>query len=454
MPATPVIAIFDIGKTNKKILLFDEDYKIVYEESAKFAETIDDDGDLCEDLDRLRLFVFDSLRCVFAKKEFAIRAINFSAYGASLVYIDNKGRPITSLYNYLKPYPDDLFQKFYSDYGGQENFSSCTASPALGSLNSGMQVYRLKYEKPQFFQQIQYVLHLPQYLSYLISGKVYSDMTSIGCHTNLWDFSTNKYHEWVEKECIRHLLPPFESYDKATTVSLEGKKCLIGTGLHDSSAALIPYLISFQEPFVLISSGTWCISLNPFNHSLLTKEELQKDCLCYIDFKGNPVKAARLFAGHIHDNQSKRIAGHFHLSPAFYQDLTFDGEIIRALKQENHETASLQHCAFEKRDLAGFASPQAAYHQLMLDLVDQQRLSTQLVLEGNKSKRIFVDGGFSNNEIYLNLLSAAFPGQEIFAASIPHASALGAALAIHEQWNSKTMPGEIIRICLKRSDGI
>jgi sugar (pentulose or hexulose) kinase len=231
-----------------------------------------------------------------------------------------------------------------------------------------------------------------------------------------------------------------------TAVCLKGNKCLIGAGLHDSSAALIPYLVSFQDPFLLISSGTWCISLNPFNHSLLSNEELQKDCLCYIDFKGNPVKASRLFAGHMHNNQSERIAGHFHVSPAFYQDLAFDDDMARELKEGNHETASLHHCAFEKIDLAGFSSPKAAYHRLMLDLVDQQRLSTQLVLEGNKSKRIFVDGGFSNNEIYMNLLSAAFPKQEIYAASIPQASALGAALAVHEQWNSKAMPQEIVRL--------
>ena len=37
----------------------------------------------------------------------------------------------------------------------------------------------------------------------------------------------------------------------------------VGAGLHDSSAALIPYLSAFREPFILLSPGTWCISLNP-----------------------------------------------------------------------------------------------------------------------------------------------------------------------------------------------
>ncbi|MGZ8538870.1 MAG: FGGY family carbohydrate kinase, partial [Flavisolibacter sp.] len=167
----PVIAIFDIGKTNKKLFLFDQNYNVLYERSARFTETIDEDGDPCENIESLRLSIFDSLRHVFAKKEFEVKALNFSTYGASFVYIDHNGDSLTPLYNYLKPYPEALKKKFYEEYGGEIEFSSQTASPVLGSLNSGMQLYRMKYEKPEVFKKIQYALHLPQYLSYLITGK-------------------------------------------------------------------------------------------------------------------------------------------------------------------------------------------------------------------------------------------------------------------------------------------
>ena len=70
MSAIPVVAIFDVGKTNKKLFLFDENYKIVFEKSARFTETTDEDGDPCENLESLRLSVFESLREVFKLKEF------------------------------------------------------------------------------------------------------------------------------------------------------------------------------------------------------------------------------------------------------------------------------------------------------------------------------------------------------------------------------------------------
>jgi sugar (pentulose or hexulose) kinase len=59
-----------------------------------------------------------------------------------------------------------------------------------------------------------------------------------------------------------------------------------------------------------------------------------------------------------------------------------------------------------------------------------------------------VDGGFSKNPIYMYLLAEAFPKIEVYAASVPQASALGAALAIHQHWNTKKLPSDIIDLKL------
>lgn len=450
MERIPVIAVIDVGKTNKKLFLFDQNYKIVYERSARFNETVDEDGDPCENLESLRLSVFDSLHQVLQNKQFDIKAINFSTYGASFVYIDQEGRSLNPLYNYLKPYPEHLKQQFYDAYGGEELFSKVTASPVLGSLNSGMQLYRLKYEKPDFYKQIKYALHLPQYLSYLISGNVYTDITSIGCHTNLWNFETNTYHEWVYKEGLIEKFPPIVSADHSFPAMFPGSNYAVGIGLHDSSAALIPYQISFHEPFVLISTGTWCISLNPFNNDPLTKEELQNDCLCYMHYLGKPVKASRIFAGQEHENQVKRIGDHFNQNPIRYRNIEFDPLVVAKLKTNTPDSRGgkmlMKDSGFATRDLSAFSSDTQAYHQLIMDIVAQQYLSTSMVLQGALTKRLFVDGGFSNNSIYMNLLAAVFQGIEVFAASMAQATAVGTALAVHKTWNKKQLPNDLIEL--------
>ena len=286
----------------------------------------------------------------------------------------------------------------------------------MGSLNSGLQLYRLKYERPALFEKIRYSLHLPQYISSIITGKNYSDITSIGCHTGLWDFQKNDYHNWVRKEAIIEKLAQIISSDAVVPVTIGGSNYAVGVGLHDSSAALIPYL-NFQYPFILISTGTWCISLNPFNHAPLTKEELEQDCLCYMSYRGKPVKASRLFAGRDHEQQLKRIADHFNQDATHYTRMQFNPEVIARLEKKNDavETGrdrklSLKHSVFAMRDLADFSSGEEAYYQLITDLVNQQLASAQLVLEGTAAKRIFVDGGFSKNDIYMNLLASVFPG--------------------------------------------
>ncbi|WP_205510130.1 FGGY-family carbohydrate kinase [Longitalea arenae] len=454
MSRTPVIAIFDIGKTNKKLFLFDEQYNIVLEKSEQFEEVKDEDGDTCEDLFALTNWVHLCLREVFADKRFQVRALNFSTYGASFVHIDKEGTPAAPLYNYLKPYPARLQEEFYKKYGGEIAFSIHTASPVLGNLNSGLQLYRLKYQKPELFDRIHYSLHLPQYMSYAVTGRAYSDITSIGCHTGLWNFPQNHYHEWIYREAINEKLAAIFPSDQLMPSQWEGQALLTGVGLHDSSAALIPYLFHFTEPFVLISTGTWCISLNPFNQTRLTYEELQQDCLCYMEYRGKPVKASRLFAGYEHEQQTKRLAAHFNVALDRYKQVAFNADLLPGLAQaadaaadnKAGRSAMVQESVFGSRDLNSFASYEVAYHQFMADLMTQQVASLNLVLHNSPVKKIFVDGGFSRNPIYMNLLANAFPKHEVYAASMAQASAMGAALSVHTAWNKNNPSHDLIEL--------
>ena len=61
MIAIPVIAIFDIGKTNKKFFLLDEEYAMVLERNVQFEEISDEDGDACEDVNLLSKWVVETL---------------------------------------------------------------------------------------------------------------------------------------------------------------------------------------------------------------------------------------------------------------------------------------------------------------------------------------------------------------------------------------------------------
>jgi L-fuculokinase len=447
-----MIAIFDAGKTNKKLFLFNEQYHIVFEQSVQIAETEDEDGFPCEDVTVLTEWVRDSLSGIIASNKDDLKAVNFSTYGASFVHVDKEGNSLTPLYNYLKPFPGKLKQAFYEKYEGEEIFSQKTASPVLGNLNSGLQLYRLKNERPELFEKIHCSLHLPQYLSSIVTRKNYSDITSIGCHTALWDFQKNNYHDWVNMEAILNKMANIFPSDGIIAGSNVHHTLAVGVGLHDSSAALMPYLFNFTEPFVLLSTGTWCISLNPFNQTALTTNELNNDCLCYMEYSGKPIKASRLFSGYEHELQTKRLAAHFNTADDHYTTIGFDARVIADLMAKNSYVniiqgkEILQQSEFAQKTLADFTDYTTAYHQLMVDIIAQQKYSTGLVIRDSGIKRIFVDGGFSKNEIFMHLLAIAFPQVEIYAATLAQASAMGAALAIHKHWNAKPVPADLIEL--------
>ena len=434
MKATPVILIFDIGKTNKKLLLFDETYNMVYESIEQFQEIKDEDGFDGEDIIKLKEWMLSSFAEIIQNTAFEIKAINFSGYGASFVLLDDNNKEITPLYNYLKPFDKVLQEKFYADYGGEQELAKLTASPVLGNLNSGMQLYRIKNELPLKFESLKTALHLPQYLSFLFTQQLFSDITSIGCHTHLWNFNTKQYHDWVSQESILDKLAPIKKSDEVIEVAvpLVPQPLKVGIGLHDSSAALVPYIHSFQAPYVLISTGTWCISLNPFNQSVLTEAELKQDCLCYISYTGNPIKASRLFAGNEHEQQIKKLAEQFNQPADYYKTVEFNKVIYINL--------------IESGTLLNMDSYEEAYHQLIFNIIQQQVASTNLILNNADVDQIFVDGGFSNNPVFMHLLAAAYPNKKVFAATLSQASSLGAAMAIHAHWNTQAIPNQLIQL--------
>lgn len=99
----PVTAIFDIGRTNKKFFLFDASFREVHREYISFAMIEDEDGCPTEDLDALRQWMLEVVQRMMDSTKYEIRALNFSAYGASFVHLDAEGKVLTPLYNYEKP---------------------------------------------------------------------------------------------------------------------------------------------------------------------------------------------------------------------------------------------------------------------------------------------------------------------------------------------------------------
>lgn len=430
---TKVTAVFDIGKTNKKFFLFDSNFLEVYREYTSFDEIVDEDGFPTENLEALEEWAKEVFDRMLDSDLFEIKALNFSCYGASMVHIDENGNPLMPLVNYLKPISDEVSNAFYDSYGPENELSRITGSPKLAMLNSGMQLFWLKKKKSEVFKKIKYSLHLPQYMSYLFTGVAVSDYTSIGCHTRLWDYEKNDYHSWVYNEGIIEKLAPIVSTKKTIPVGFKGKTIQIGVGIHDSSSALVPYMRSIKESFLLISTGTWSISINPFNAGMLTLQDIEQKSLFNMRIDGKPVKISRLFLGKEYDFQVKLLSKLFNVSDDYHKSVKFNEETLFKINQSFEYMFCWVNVSSEKmpkKTRIIHETFEFAYHQLMIELVFLQVKSTESVLENEVIERLYVNGGFSQNEVYIQLMTKYVSTMKLNAKVSSIGSALGASLVI------------------------
>ena len=430
-----VTAVFDIGKTNKKFFLFDEDFQEVYREYAKFDEIQDEDGFPTEDLHALQQWLKALFHRILEAKEFDIKAVNFSTYGASLVHLDENGEVLAPLYNYTKPLDQKIIDSFFGKYGPEMDMAVATGSPNLGMLNSGMQLYWIKHTKPDIFKKIRYSLHLPQYISYIFTGIPISEYTSIGCHTALWNYDKKDYHDWVYSEGFHKILPPIVPTETSFDINYNGKYIKIGVGIHDSSAALLPYVRSDRNKFILVSTGTWSIAMNPFSQNPLTREDVENNCINYMGINGKPVKSARLFLGNEYNIQTTKLARHFKVPTDYHKRVRFDPEVYFEIVKDFEHLFKWE----------GFSEPnmpvktripydrfEHAYHHLMAELVSLQVQSINAAAGGEPLEKLYIDGGFSDNEVYIQLLSHSLRNMELRSSNASLGSALGAAIVLSD----------------------
>jgi len=276
-------------------------------------------------------------------------------------------------------------------------------------------------------------LHLPQYLGYLLHGQAVSEHTSIGCHTAMWDFDHMDYHPWIREEDI-HLQPPIP-VGESFPVSRQGRAFEAGIGLHDSSASLAPYIFAAPAPFILLSTGTWCISMNPFNTDPLAAEELERDCLCFLGVHGKPVKSSRFFLGRIHDLNLARLEKHFSVHPGDYKRINPGQLTLRQIWEKGKRVFFRdrvpEQLVDERAALSAFASFEDAYLQLVTDLSALVVESVRMIIAKKDSTRhLYITGGFARNPVFCTMLALAFPKKKVFTSEMDNATSLGAALVI------------------------
>jgi sugar (pentulose or hexulose) kinase len=292
------VGVIDVGKSNAKVAAVDLD-------AMREAGVLTAPNRVLRagpyphyDVEGLWGFMLDGLARLH--RAHGIEALTVTTHGAAAALLDKGGGLAAPVIDYEHDGPDELAAAYDAI---RPDFAE-TGSPRLPmGLNLGAQIFWQLETQPGLAARLGHVLTWPQYWVWRLSGAMASEMTSLGCHTDLWDPAARRFSSLVERlgiggamapvakaaDRVGRLLPEIAArtgLDPATPVHC---------GIHDSNASLYPHLLRRQAPFAVVSTGTWVIAM-----AIGGREaglDPARDTLINVDAFGDPVPSGRFMGG-------------------------------------------------------------------------------------------------------------------------------------------------------------
>lgn len=286
-----VYIVLDIGKTNVKLTALDSD-------AAVLAEVRRTNQPLAlppyrqHDVEGIWHWLLATLGSW--GRRFDVRAIVPVTHGATAALVDEHGLVLPVL-DYEAALDADGYQTLRPGFAE-------TCSPQLGGgLNLGRQLYWLQHTQAAAFGRARHILLYPQYWAWRLSGVAASELTSLGCHTDLWAPHARRYSSLVTALHWDALMPPLQPANAVLGTllpALAGQlgiraDCRIVCGIHDSNASLLHHLNDGRK--TVLSSGTWVIAA-AINAPPVVLDERQ-DMLANVSAWGVPIACMRFMGG-------------------------------------------------------------------------------------------------------------------------------------------------------------
>jgi len=418
------VAVFDIGKTNMKVVVFDAAGKVVAERGHPNAVLLPYARCPYRSLstEGAWAFLIGALKELGAR--FPIEAISISAHGAAGVLVTDEREALRAV-----DYEFDIDGAVAAEYDKVRPPFEETLSPNLPrGLNLGRQVYYLERRFPTEFAAARAFLAYPQYWSWRLSGVAATEFTSMGSHTDLWRPYEGARSSMVDKLGWRRLFPPMRKAwetlgplkpEVAAATGLRPDVRVI-CGAHDSNASLVPHLMSRRDPFTVISTGTWVIIMAVGGKARL---DPAADMLANVDVRGVPVPTARFMGG----REFAILAGE---TPADAHEADVAAMVASGVMALPAFTDQGGPFGARKGRIEGPAPETPEARTALATLY--AALVTAHVLERLEAPGdLIVEGGFTRSPAFAAVLARLMPGRRVVIAPASAGAAAGAALLAH-----------------------
>lgn len=425
------IAVVDVGATNSKVALFDPDLNVVAERKVA---SIHRPAPPYAQIDPVPLAAFLAETLPALDQILPIDTVVPAAHGAALALLAEDGTLALPVMDYMAVPPAAVI----AEYRTIEPPFSETFGPLLPmALTHGLQLYWQETRSPEAFARVATVMPWIQYVSYLLSGVAAVEISSISCQSQLVDVKARSYSSLAHRRGWDRFFPPMAmAWDVLGPLqpdyrgaAFRGRGAVLA-GVHDSSANYLRYLAAGEGSFTLLSTGTWIIGFD--TDADLDGLDKDRDTVSNTDVFGRLVASCRFFGGKEFEiiaagapaeaarlETVARLMARGTMPLASFTDsggpmpgTGGKGRIIGPAVQNPEERSSIA----------------ALYCALMCD--------QSLDAIGSTAK-IIIDGPFAENPVFLAILAALRPQQQVLASDLRDGTTVGAAVLALMEGNGK-----------------
>jgi sugar (pentulose or hexulose) kinase len=297
-PAT--VAVLDVGKSNVKLSAVTPAGEVA--ETVAVANPVSDGPPWRHhDLGALSDWVLAELSNLARRHPLARLIASGHGSGGILVGDDPDAGDGTVLpmVDYEQALPGGLAEAYAPLAGG---FFDRGSAIMMGATHTARQMVWAQQAEPARFARARWLLGIPQYWAWRLTGVPVSEVTILGAQSHLWNVPARRWAPIVAARGWQRLMPAFARASDVLGVIRAPLRRRYGlpplevhAGGHDSSLNLYRFRTAGRAEATVLSTGTWLVAMA--GGVGLDRLDERRGMTCNADVDGAPVAGALTMGG-------------------------------------------------------------------------------------------------------------------------------------------------------------
>ena len=265
----------DIGASSGRLILGHlENGKMELEEVHRFENgMVKKDGELCWEFDRLFQEIKNGLKKCKEIGKIPV-SMGVDTWGVDFVLMDKDDKVLGNTVGYRDHRNEGMDEEVYKTISLEDLYARTGIQKAI--FNTVYQLMAVKTKHPEYLEQAETMLHVPDYFHYLLTGKKtceYTEATTgqlVNAETKDWDYELIDKLGYPRKMFQKLIMPDTSvgHFTEEVKAEVGFDVEVVAPATHDTGSAVLAVPAN-DDDFIYISSGTW---------SLMGIEREKADC--------------------------------------------------------------------------------------------------------------------------------------------------------------------------------